>query len=78
MNEIRIKRQDMGFTQEKLSRLLKVNRSTVAKWETGESQPRSELLPQIAKILNCKIDDLFSIKSSGNTPSGSDSATDQN
>ncbi|WP_442871465.1 helix-turn-helix domain-containing protein [Caproiciproducens sp.] len=40
--------------------MLKTNQSTVAMWETGSSFPRSDRLPQLAKILGCHIDDLYS------------------
>ena len=39
--------------------MLNVDRSTIAKWETGEAMPRADKLPEIAKILGCTIDDLF-------------------
>lgn len=47
------------MTQLKLSEHLGVDRSTIAKWESGEAMPTADKLPRIAKILNCKIDDLF-------------------
>lgn len=56
---IAIKRVNAGLSQERLANLLKVDRSTVAKWETGKSMPRAELLPKIAKILCCTVDDLL-------------------
>jgi transcriptional regulator with XRE-family HTH domain len=56
---IDIKRVNAGLSQERLANLLKVDRSTVAKWETGKSMPRAELLPKIAKILGCTVDDLL-------------------
>ena len=56
---IDIKRVNAGLSQERLANLLKVERSTVAKWETGKSMPRAELLPKIAKILGCTVDDLL-------------------
>lgn len=47
------------WSQQKLAIKLNVSQQTVAKWETGKSFPRSELLPVIASIFNCKIEDLF-------------------
>lgn len=52
----RVKKQ---LTQEQVATLLSVDRSTVAKWETGSSLPRASLLPRIAKIFNCKVEDLL-------------------
>ena len=59
MNSIQKLRAKNKLTQEKLSEMLNVDRSTIAKWETGEAMPRADKLPEIAKLLNCTIDDLF-------------------
>lgn len=56
---IKIKRKESHMTQEQLANALEIDRSTVAKWETGESMPRAEKLPQLAEILGCTVDDLF-------------------
>lgn len=48
-----------GLTQEKLSQELGVTQSAVAKWETGESSPLSEKLPDLARVLGCTIGELF-------------------
>ena len=52
-------REKAGFTQGNLAHILKIDRSTIAKWETGEAMPRSDKLPELAKTLQCSIDELF-------------------
>lgn len=52
-------REAAKLTQDALAEKLKIDRSTVAKWETGDALPRAGMLPQIASILKCSIDDLF-------------------
>lgn len=59
MSEIKALRKKATFTQEGLAKELGVDRSTIAKWETGTSFPRTEMLPKLAKLFNCSIDDLF-------------------
>lgn len=59
MNIIAELRKKAGMTQLTLSQKLNVDRSTVAKWESGEVMPTADKLPRIAKVLHCKIDDLF-------------------
>lgn len=59
MNKIKQKREAAGFTQNNIASMLSIDRSTIAKWESGEALPRADKLPQLAQILNCKIDDLF-------------------
>ncbi len=52
-------REKANLTQESLAKLINVDRSTIAKWETGAASPRSDKLPTHANVLNCTIDDLF-------------------
>lgn len=52
-------RDKKKITQEELSNILGIDRSTISKWENGEALPRAELLPTIAKALDCSIDDLL-------------------
>ena len=59
MNGIQEKRSLLGINQSEFSNLLGVERSTISKWETGKSLPRAELLPKIAQILNCSVDELL-------------------
>ena len=59
MNQIKILREKNDLTQEALCKLTGVTQSAVAKWETGESRPRADKLPELARILGCSIDELF-------------------
>lgn len=59
MNTFQKKRKDACITQEELANMLQIDRSTVAKWESSTSLPRSDLLPKIAKALNCTVDELL-------------------
>jgi putative transcriptional regulator len=59
MPSIKELREKQGLTQEELSNTLNVGRTAVTMWETGKTFPRSELLPKIAEVLKCSIDDLF-------------------
>jgi transcriptional regulator with XRE-family HTH domain len=52
-------RKKVLLTQESLAERINVDRSTVAKWETGASFPRTDMLPKLAEILGCTIDALF-------------------
>ena len=59
MNNIKFLRENMGLSQTELARLINVSQQSVAKWENGVSSPRTDKLPEIAKVLNCEISDLF-------------------
>ena len=52
-------RERAGLTQEELATHFKVDRSAVAKWETGCAKPSVDKLPMLAKLLGCTIDELY-------------------
>nr|DAH37257.1 MAG TPA: Repressor protein CI [Caudoviricetes sp.] len=59
MNNIKAIRLNKKVTQNEIAKRLEIDRSAVAKWESGESLPRADKLPELAKILNCTVDDLL-------------------
>ncbi|HCB94414.1 MAG TPA: hypothetical protein DEP65_01205 [Ruminococcus sp.] len=59
MIKIKELRQSIGITQEQLAEQLNVGQSTVAMWERGINMPRSDKLPELAKVLKCEVSDLF-------------------
>lgn len=59
----KIMREKSGLKQEEVAKIFGVSRTAVAKWETGKSLPRAELLPLIAQTYGCEISELL-----GNTP----------
>ncbi len=59
MNNLKEVREKANLTQEQLANLINVDRSTITKWETGKASPRSDKLSMLAKVLDCRIDDLF-------------------
>ena len=59
MNAINAKRVSAGLKQEDIASELKIDRSTVAKWETGRSKPRADALIKLAKLFGCTVDELL-------------------
>lgn len=59
MNGIAELRMKAGLKQQDLADALHVDRSTIAKWETGAAFPTGKKLPQVAKVLKCEIGELF-------------------
>lgn len=53
-------RKQSGLTQEELAKKLDVTFQAVSKWENAKAAPDIFLLPMIAEIFNCNIDQLFS------------------
>jgi len=58
---VRIKelRQAANLTQQAVAEELKVDRSTVAYWESNTASPRAEHLPKLADLFHCTIDALY-------------------
>ena len=56
---IRELRQARGLSQARVAEDVGVSKPAVCKWETGGSVPRTELLPLLARVLDCSIDELF-------------------
>lgn len=56
---IQLMREYRKITQDDLAKSLGIERSTVSNWETEKAMPRADLLPKLAEVLGCSIDDLF-------------------
>lgn len=52
-------REQAGLTQAEVAKALNVGQSAVAAWETGQALPRADKLIDIAKLLNCTIEELL-------------------
>ena len=52
-------REQAGLTQAEVAKALNVGQSAVAAWETGKALPRADKLIDIAKLLNCTIEELL-------------------
>ena len=51
MNQLAAWRSSKGMTQEAVAVLVGVDKSSVAKWETGKAYPKALMLQEIAKLL---------------------------
>lgn len=52
-------RESLKLTQEDLAKKLHIGRTTVSMWESGDAMPRADKLPELARVLNCSIEDLY-------------------
>jgi transcriptional regulator with XRE-family HTH domain len=59
MHRIRELRIAQKLSQQELATKLGIDRSTVAKWETGTHSPRTDKLRHLAKVLNCSLEELL-------------------
>jgi tetratricopeptide (TPR) repeat protein/transcriptional regulator with XRE-family HTH domain len=62
------RRKALGLTQEALAALLDVERSTVVRWERGETEPLPSIRPKLAETLRVsadRLDDLLAVSRPG-------------
>jgi DNA-binding XRE family transcriptional regulator len=66
------RRKAVGFTQDQLAEQLKVDRSTIARWEGGETGPQPWLRPRLASTLKVSVEELddllHEVGSAGSAP----------
>jgi len=60
-NKLRLKREKLGISQEKLAKLADVTRQTIISIEGGKYTPSLELALKFSKIFRCKVEELFGI-----------------
>ena len=58
-SKIKSFREERGLTQKQFAEFLGVAHQTVSKWESRKGFPDVFLLPRLADILGCSIDELY-------------------
>lgn len=53
------RRRAVGLTQEELAELLRVDRTTVGRWESGATEPKPWSMPKLADVLNVTVEELL-------------------
>ena len=51
-------RKQNDLKQVYICECLKIKKNTFSQWESGKRQPSIEIIPKLAKILNCSIEEL--------------------
>lgn len=59
------RRKAVGYSQEQLAERVGVERSTVVRWEAGESEPQPWLRPKIARTLQVSLEQLDELLAEG-------------
>lgn len=66
------RRKTVGFSQEQLAESLRIDRSTVGRWESGETEPQPWIRPKLAKALQVSADQLNDLLSEENPATTTD------
>ena len=69
------RRKAAGYTQETFAEALGVQRGALSMWETLKAFPSAGILPAIADLLLCTVDDLYKAPEEETTPHQSPAAT---
>ena len=59
INRIKVMLAEKGRTNKWLSEQVGKDPATASKWNTNVAQPTLETMMQIAKVLECQVDDLL-------------------
>jgi transcriptional regulator with XRE-family HTH domain len=65
MRELRTR---SGLTQQQVTEALRIAMSTLQYWESGQRQPESGILPDIAKLFGCSIEELYGLPAPEGAP----------
>ena len=52
-------RKASGLSQYEVADALGIKQASVCQWETGKTAPTARLLPKVAKLYGCTIDELL-------------------
>lgn len=55
-------RERASYSQLSLATVLKIDPSTVSKWENGVAKPQADKLIAMSKLFGCSIDDLLEVE----------------
>lgn len=69
-NRLREKRQAMALSQKQLADLAGITRQAVSALESDQYSPATSVALQLARALNCRVEDLFSLKKGGEVIEG--------
>lgn len=56
---LRAARVNAGYTQDAASKKIKVDKSTMIKWEQGKTAPRADQLKSLCELYNIPMDYIF-------------------
>lgn len=69
------RRKALGLTQEELAEMLRVDRTTVGRWESGETDPKPWAKPKLASALQVTLDDLIALLDGADRSASSNAPT---
>lgn len=74
MNAFTKMRKKRGYSQESVAAAIGVERSTIAKWETGIAKPRIDNLLALSELYKCGVNELLATSQEDDTDLTSEEA----
>ena len=56
------RRKELGMTQKELAEKLNISDKTLSRWETDKQVPDALMIPEIAKVLDMTIGEIYGTK----------------
>jgi molybdopterin molybdotransferase/putative molybdopterin biosynthesis protein len=69
-NRLREKRQSLGLSQKQLADMAGITRQAVSAVEANQYSPATSVALQLSRVLRCRVEELFSIKTGGEIVDG--------
>src|SRR5215813_1999475 len=69
-NHLRSTRQASGLSQKQLADLAGITRQAVSALESDQYSPATSVALQLARVLRCRVEDLFSLRQGGEIVEG--------
>lgn len=57
--KIRERREEKGLKQKFVAKQCTISQQMLSEYENGKTYPRANILFKIAKVIGCKVDDLY-------------------
>ena len=58
-DKVKTYRKENKLTQEEFGEIIGISAQAVSKWERVECYPDIFILPDLARLFNCRVDDFF-------------------
>jgi transcriptional regulator with XRE-family HTH domain len=68
--QLAARRKAVGFSQDQLAEQLGVDRSTIARWESGVTEPQPWMRPRLARVLAVSVEQLGKLLAEASTTTG--------
>jgi len=61
-NQLKVYRAKLGVNQSEMGKLVGASRQTISQIERGDYSPSVTLALKIAKVCDCRVEDIFSLE----------------